>query len=120
MRPLNSHEITFVVDDNERNGFKKGNTNFVQKEYNLQCHHLIWSEGTNPDRTQRNNIISLTKRKNECFFLPYVPNMLLPAAEKLFNLKNEKSEKLKDRAVGFVLGIIATILTGIFLKWILS
>jgi len=92
--------------------------NCINPEYALECNHIVWSEGANPDKTQRDKIINMTSRKNNCFFLPYVPNMLLPAAEKIFKIQYEKREKWKDKTIGFILGIIATIMTGLILYWV--
>ena len=104
----------FVLDDNERTSLALGDMTCIEYIFRLKCHQLVWSEGTTGAK-RRDEIINKTKRNRNCFFFPYNPTMLLPAAEKLSKIQREKKERWKDKAIGFVLGIIATILTGLIL-----
>lgn len=104
-----------MLDGQERKEFKKGNMNIIEPQYALECYHLVWSEATGTSRVSRNEIVNLTGRKNKCFFLPFTSGMLLPAAEKIFKMQHEKREKWKDRAIGFILGVVATVFTGLIL-----
>lgn len=105
----------FVLDAQERKEFKRGNMNIIEPQYALECCHLVWSEGTGTCRASRDEIVNLTSRKNKCFFFPFTPGMLLPAAEKIFQMRYKKKEKWKGRAIGFILGMVATLLTGLIL-----
>jgi len=104
----------FVLNDKERKELKLGNMNCIESRFRLECYNLVWSEGAIGAR-RRDEIINKTNRRSTCFFFAYNSTMLLPGAEKLFKIQREKKERWRDRATGFVLGIIATILTGLVL-----
>ena len=89
MRASQNQKNVFVLDDNERKELEKGTYNPKEPVFRLQCHYLVWSEGTIGSK-KRDEIVNRTNRKNSCFFFPYDPTMLLPAAEKIFKRKQDK------------------------------
>lgn len=87
----------FEIRETERLLASQNNFEWVRSVNGLRCNMTVWDEGAGgcePDRYKR---IVTTDRANSCFFFPYQPGMLLPAAEVLQKRKAEADDAAVDR-----------------------
>jgi len=62
---------------------------------NLKCYHGVWDEGNKTRNFDRYEEINEKERSDSCFFYPYIPGMLFPAAVHLQKRKVD-NEELKN------------------------
>lgn len=63
----------------------------------MACHFGVWDEGYNFDRSTRHNILVETERSDFCFWWPFRPGMLFPAAMTMQERKANLVESAHDR-----------------------
>ncbi|MGN2245026.1 hypothetical protein ACFWZU_16140 [Frateuria sp. GZRR33] len=101
-------EHTFEVTAPNRLKAAQGNTSWQHDSESLACFKGIWDEGLGLNSTAKNAAISRENRRGRCYFLPYQPGMLLPAAEKLQQERaSASSDKSKSRLA--IYGLLLTI-----------
>ena len=83
---------SFSLSNEEREKAEKNPEDAVQSHYALNCHMGIWDEGISGSKGERNKIINLMTRNSNCFFFPYHPAMLFPAAQELQRREEENSQ----------------------------
>lgn len=76
---------------------RKNDFSWVNRLESLQCHFKVWSEGATSKDFDRFETIAKKNRKGACFFFPYHPDMLLPAAEILQKRQAESNDASIDR-----------------------
>ena len=82
----------------EKRALSRGNDfSWINHIMSLECSHLVWSEGFNAKPQDRFRTIVETERKGYCFFFPYHPGMLQPAAELLEKRSAEAKDAHHDR-----------------------
>jgi len=85
------------VNRQERESIRKQDYSFLGQSI-LACHFGVWNESSIADRERRPEVIVETNRKDFCFFWPYRPGMLLPAATILQEREVADRETSKDRS----------------------
>lgn len=63
----------------------------------LRCHFLVWDEGYQFDPDRRHEVIVKSERAGFCFFWPWRPGMLFPAARVLQEREALAREATRDR-----------------------
>jgi len=82
------------LSENEREKLAKDPENAVPNHYTMNCHMGVWDEGVSGSNKERNDIVNIITRNNSCFFFPYRPAMLFPAAQEL-QRRAEEHKQLK-------------------------
>lgn len=83
---------SFSLNEDERKTAEKSPENVIDNCYTMKCRMGVWDEGVSGSKKERNEIINLTQRNTGCFFFPYHPAMLFPAAEELQKRAEEHSQ----------------------------
>jgi len=85
----------------------------------LKCDFGVWDEGFQPDPSQRHDRVVNTDRADFCFFWPWRPGMLLPAARVLQERAAAGREANRDRRLT-VWGLwiaVAALVVNIIVTW---
>ena len=101
------------VNKEKRSKAKENDFSWLTRISTPNCSRLVWSEGAGARAADRFHTIVETDRKNFCFFFPWRPGMLLPAAELLEKQTAEAKEAKKDRrwiAYGVWVAVVALIM----------
>ncbi len=93
-RDRNGRVITYALDEDERNAAKRGEIEFIRKEYACSCFNGVWDEGVGIRKDNRLKEV-LKNRKGSCFFYMYQPGMLFGAAQKI-QKRNWDNSQLKQ------------------------
>ena len=86
----------FSVEQDERESAKHNDFSFIKDYQTIKCRMGVWDEGLNPNKNGRDERINLLVRKGKCFFFPYDPNMLFPAAIELQKRQKEYEQVRKS------------------------
>ncbi len=115
-RGENGVEHTFEVAEAQRKLAHSGDLSWQRDTESLACFKGIWDEGLGISRTTLLAVLAKRRRKGECYFLPFRPGMLLPAAEKLQQFQQSRTEDLRKYRLAIyalilsILGLLAKIL----------
>jgi hypothetical protein len=80
------------LSQEEREKLQETPEEAVSGYYTMNCHMGVWDEGVGGSKEERNSIINLISRDSDCFFFPYHPAMLFPAAQELQKRAQEHSQ----------------------------
>jgi hypothetical protein len=86
--------LTSSVSTNERVAAKAGEIDFLKSYFGLKCQMGVWDEGVAPGKEDRLERVNITNRADKCFFFPYDPSMMFPAAEEL-QKRSQENRNLK-------------------------
>lgn len=92
MKQVDGH--SFEVRFQNRESIRNQDYSWLYSHYSLGCYRGVWDEGYNFEIGRRHEVIVLTNRENDCFFWPYKPGTLFPAAVEL--QKKREAEKLSN------------------------
>jgi hypothetical protein len=87
----------FEVEADKRALSRENDISWINHIMSLECSRLVWSEGFDAKPQDRFRTIVETERKGYCFFFPYHPGMLQPAAELLEKRSAEAKDAHHDR-----------------------
>jgi hypothetical protein len=85
------------TDSDDRIQLIKGTFRKYESDDYFFCHFLVWSEGYESQRIEHIKNLIETDRRGFCFFWPYHPGMMMPAAETLQKRAVESAETEKNR-----------------------
>ena len=85
---------SFPLSESERKLVQSDPAHAVNQRYSLNCHLGVWDEGLSQPPGGRDVTINETPRGHSCFFFPYNPAMLFPAAKEL-QKRQEENRQLK-------------------------
>ena len=106
--------FTLEVGREARLKAASGDLSWQRDSEALCCHRGIWDEGVGfPESTKLEQVAKLN-RKNVCYFMPYQPGMLLPAAEKLQDARLIQNRELQK--IRFAVYAVAISILGLLLK----
>lgn len=93
--------------------------------YSLMCSFLVWDEGYKVKDGQFYELIVETERKDACFFWPWHPGMLIPAARVLQSRERAQADadrglRLTRRSLYVAVGALAVNTVAIVAKAIPS
>ena len=106
----------FTLEINRENRLKATNDDLSwQKDSeSLCCHRGIWDEGVGFPESSKIEQVAKLNRKDLCYFLPYQPGMLLPAAEKLQDARLTQTRELQK--IRFAVYAVTVSIIGLLLK----
>ena len=121
-RSNNGEALTFALTSAERTKAERDATEIVVLNYSLKCHMGVWDEGVGSPIADRNEIVNLTPRKNDCFFFAHRPSMLFEAARELQKRADENRQLKKSNTytrIGLYVASAAVLINAI-VNWIKS
>jgi hypothetical protein len=80
-----------------RENARNNHFEWVNENSFLECYFLVWAEGHGTYRQERFDTIILKNRRDFCFYWPYHPEMMMPAAETLQKRDVEAKETRRTR-----------------------
>ena len=95
-----------------------GDLSWQRPEEALSCHRGIWDEGAGLPESSKSEQVAGLNRRGRCYFMPYQPGMLLPAAEKLQEARLEQTRELQK--LRYAAYAVAASLLAILVKMLLS
>jgi hypothetical protein len=102
-RPPKGRERFIAVSTHERDASRRRDFSWIGEKASICCRHSVWDEGHTPSAgEERFERIVTTNRKGFCFFLPFHPGMLLPAADKLQQRAAEQEGAARDRRLTLI------------------
>jgi hypothetical protein len=108
----NGTHHAFEVSRDHRERTKNGDLSWQRESESICCHRGIWDEGLGFPESSKLEQASTINRRNKCYYLPYQPGMLLPAAEKLQDARINQTrelQKIRFAVYGLALTIIGLI-----------
>lgn len=109
-------EHTFDIREEQRRLALVGDLSWQRDAESLACFKGVWDEGVGLSRSTMATFIAKRRRNGECYFFPFQPGMLLPAAEKLQLLQHSRTENLRKYRLAIyalvvsIIGLLAKIL----------
>jgi hypothetical protein len=108
--------FTLEIGRENRKRASQSDLGWQKEGESLCCHRGIWDEGVGFPETSKQEQIAQLNRKNACYFMPYQPGMLLPAAEKLQDARLVQNRELQK--IRFALYALALSVLGLVVKLI--
>lgn len=108
-----SQPITLEVGRESRERSISGDLGWQRESEALCCHRGIWDEGVGFPESSKLEQVAKLNRKNRCYYMPYQPGMLLPAAEKLQDarlIQNRELQKIRFAVYGVAVSILALVI----------
>ena len=81
----------------EKTGVRTNDFSWHKDSMALVCAYGVWDQGFRFDSCKKHELIVQTERKDRCFFLPWHPGMLIPAAKTLQERQAAYREANRDR-----------------------
>ena len=110
----NGTHHTVEVNPDLRKRTANGDLSWQRESESICCHRGIWDEGVGFPESSKLEQTNKLNRHNKCYYLPYQPGMLLPAAEKLQDARITQIRELQ-RIRFAVYGLVLTI-AGLIVK----
>lgn len=95
----------------------KGDFSWQRETETLCCFRGIWNEGVGFPESSKVEQAAKLNRKGNCYYMPYQPGLLLPAAEKLQEarlVQTREIQKLRIAIYGLIIGILGLLAKLIF------
>lgn len=105
---------TLEIGRENRQKAISGDLSWQRESESLSCYRGIWDEGVGFPESSKLEQVSKLHRKNQCYFLPYQPGMLLPAAEKLQDTRLTQARELQK--IRFAIYAVAISIIGLVIK----
>lgn len=93
--PERGGHLTFEIGREQRQQASQGLLDWQRESESLCCHRGIWDEGVGFPGSSRQEQIAQLNRRSTCYYMPYQPGMLLPAAEKLQEARLVQTRELQ-------------------------
>ncbi|UZD55827.1 hypothetical protein [Caldimonas aquatica] len=93
--PERAAPFSLEVPREARRRAAAGDLSWQRESESLACHRGIWDEGVGCSESSKIEQVSKLNRRGRCYYLPYQPGMLLPAAEKLQAERASQSRELQ-------------------------
>ena len=110
-----SRDGQFSLTSEERQSARARDYDWLHDIYSLGCHFGVWDEGLTPSsRENRQAILLDTDRRDFCFFWPYQPGMMFPAAKILQKREAENRDAARDRKytiIGLWIAVVALVVS---------
>lgn len=87
-----------------------GDLGWQNEDEALSCYRGIWDEGVGFPESSKNEQVSKIRRNGRCYYFPYQPGMLLPAAERVQEsrlVQNRELQKVRLAIYALVLSVLA-------------
>ena len=94
--------LSFEIKQEDRDLCRRDDYSWHLDHYAVKCDFGVWSQGYNFDSRGRHRIIVEAERAGKCFFWPWQPAMLLPAARVLQEREAADKAASKDRRLTIV------------------
>ena len=85
------------IGRDQRDSSRHDDYSWHRAEDTLKCEFGVWDEGFEPDPSHRHERVVNADRSDFCFFWPWHPGMLLPAARVLQQRAAANREASRDR-----------------------
>jgi hypothetical protein len=100
--------FTLEVPSEARQRSKVGDLSWQRESESIACHRGIWDEGVGFPTSSKAEQVSGLNRRGRCYYFPYQPGMLLPAAEKLQADRLSQTRELQKLRIA-VYGLIVAV-----------
>ena len=107
-----SQPFTLEIGRDNRRRSSAGDFTWQKETEAVCCHRGIWDEGVGFPESSKLEQVAHLNRKNLCYYMPYQPGMLLPAAEKLQDarlIQNRELQKIRFAVYAVALSILAVV-----------
>ena len=108
--PERGERHTFEISHSIRVKAAQKELTWQREDESLSCFRGIWDEGVGFPESSKVEQIATLRRNGRCYYFPYQPGMLLPAAEKLQDARLTQTRelyKLRLAVYALVVSILA-------------